>query len=223
MIGSSIKHYTNKTVVTTKKDGETVREVVLFSGKEYIVNPINKNKLKHRGRKVEYKSYSSNGGYTTAKVKFLDNDRYGKVEIDDLDNIEAIDNQTSINDMEKLRSMFQIYLDILEVVDRRKDNSGITKITQKELADINNTIATNISKRIKHLIHYGAIEKINDGFYKILHNDIMFTPFRVVVLVADLINYNPELIRNYKSQASLLNVSIADIYQAWGYLKLLEN
>lgn len=88
MIGSTLRHLKNKSVLTIfNNDNNVVRKVVLIIGKEYLVNPINKNKHKHRGRKCILIGISHDGYGVIGKVKFIDTLRTGKVEIDDLDNI----------------------------------------------------------------------------------------------------------------------------------------
>jgi hypothetical protein len=87
MRGYIYKHHKDKTVLTVMKDGQTLREVEFFAGKEYVVNPDNKQKLKNRGRKVLLNAIESKDGVVMAKVKYLDTSRPGRVELDDLDNI----------------------------------------------------------------------------------------------------------------------------------------
>lgn len=89
MIFSHFKHYEDKTVleVTKTKNGELIREVVFIPGNQYIVNPLNKHKKKYRGRFVMLEGIESSEGVLSAKVKYLDTYRSGKIILDDLDNI----------------------------------------------------------------------------------------------------------------------------------------
>jgi hypothetical protein len=88
MFGVILKNKKNKLILTIMKNDKLLREVELIEGNEYIVNPLNSLKKKHRGRKVIFKTVKSIDGYTFAEVKFLDTKRPGRVEVDDLDNIE---------------------------------------------------------------------------------------------------------------------------------------
>lgn len=85
VIGSIINHYPNKIELTIVKDEEIIRKIEIVEGNEYLVNPVNPRKLKHRGRKVIFKYAESDRGHVTANVQFLDTKRIGKVDIDDLD------------------------------------------------------------------------------------------------------------------------------------------
>jgi hypothetical protein len=67
------------------KDGELLRDFKLKIGDSYVVEPINKNKLKHRGRKCTITGYEYDdlNNAKKARVKFHDTDRYGKVDLED--------------------------------------------------------------------------------------------------------------------------------------------
>lgn len=70
----------------TLKTGE--RQVIVTIGKEMVVKPLNKQKLKHRDRRVIINKINDDGfNGVNATVKFLDNNRTGKVEIIDLDDL----------------------------------------------------------------------------------------------------------------------------------------
>lgn len=88
MIGITLKHLKNKFILTIVDNNDNIiRKVDLIEGNKYIVNPINKNKYKHRGRKIILQGIERDTYGAVAKVKFLDTKRVGKVEIDDLDNL----------------------------------------------------------------------------------------------------------------------------------------
>lgn len=87
MIGSFYKHYKEKTVLEVWKNDEIIRTIEFKVGNQYVVNPLNKQKKKHRGRYVMLKGIESDRGVVSAKVKYLDTKRNGKVDLDDLDNI----------------------------------------------------------------------------------------------------------------------------------------
>jgi Ni,Fe-hydrogenase III large subunit len=90
MWGYIISHHPDKTVLTVMKNENIVRKVELINEKEYVVQPDNTRKLKNRGRRVILKSVESNAGEVTAKVKYLDTNRPGRVDIADLDNIQLL-------------------------------------------------------------------------------------------------------------------------------------
>lgn len=72
---------------------ERVSKYTLLIGSILVVKPLNKQKLKHRDRKVEvlsFKESESDKRYGESKVNvlFLDNNRKGVIEIGDLDTFE---------------------------------------------------------------------------------------------------------------------------------------
>lgn len=91
MIFTNIKRYqdSDDTVVEVMQGNETIRKVELIVGNHYIINPLNKQKKKNRGRIVIYTGsfprWSDNE--CMAKVKYLDTKRPGRVDISDIDNI----------------------------------------------------------------------------------------------------------------------------------------
>jgi hypothetical protein len=88
MITYKVTSHKNKSVITVENNGETIRKVDLIIGKEYRVNPIKTTKQKHRGRDVVLNKISNDGFKgCRAYVKFIDNMRPGKVDIEDLDYI----------------------------------------------------------------------------------------------------------------------------------------
>lgn len=87
MLGSIYKHHKDKTVLKVMKNDEIIRSVEFKVGNQYVVNPLNKQKKKNKGRYVMLKGIESDKGVVSAKVKYLDTNRNGKVDLDDLDNI----------------------------------------------------------------------------------------------------------------------------------------
>ncbi|MFB1100506.1 hypothetical protein [Terribacillus sp. JSM ZJ617] len=83
------KLYEDKTVLKVTRNGEIIRAIDFKPGNQYVVNPLNKQKKKHRGRYVTLKGIESDkhNGILSAKVKYLDTNRSGKIILDDLDNI----------------------------------------------------------------------------------------------------------------------------------------
>lgn len=55
MISSIIKQNKDHCLVTLMKDGKTIRKVKLITRDSYIINPVNKNNTKNKGRLVVFK------------------------------------------------------------------------------------------------------------------------------------------------------------------------
>lgn len=68
--------------------GGAHRKVTLIAGHEYVVSPLNPRKMKHRGRRCVLLDFvpvsESRPKDTVAKVRFVDNNRVGRAELDDL-------------------------------------------------------------------------------------------------------------------------------------------
>lgn len=71
--------------VKREHDGVII-PVKLIVGKHYMVEPINIQKKKHRGRICKITGFEKNdiGDPLKIKVQFQDNNRHGKVSVDDL-------------------------------------------------------------------------------------------------------------------------------------------
>ncbi|EJS45938.1 hypothetical protein ICE_05348 [Bacillus cereus BAG1X1-2] len=71
------------------KHSEIYRSFNVEVDDEFLVNPVKKNKKKHRDRKVKVHSFvESANGSMRVRVRFLDNGRLGFVDFDDLDRLE---------------------------------------------------------------------------------------------------------------------------------------
>ncbi|MFJ7993279.1 hypothetical protein ACIQY5_13990 [Peribacillus frigoritolerans] len=82
----SIKEFKHKSVLTiSENNGDLIRKIDLIQGNEYILNPLNPNKLKNRDRKVIHMKTETNKRGIYGKVMYLDTSCPGKVEISDLD------------------------------------------------------------------------------------------------------------------------------------------
>lgn len=70
-------------------NSETISKYTLRVGSELVVKLLNKQKLKHRDRRVQVLSFIEEPGMygLRVNVKFLDNGRRGKIKISDLDEI----------------------------------------------------------------------------------------------------------------------------------------
>lgn len=227
-----LQRFKNKTTVKiSDSQDKLIRETDLILGNEYIINPINPRIYKNRGRRVVFKGLKSSSYGTVAIIKYLDTLRPGIAELENIDVIpsaplERLEKDTDYTDAayfkepiyQQFSHLFKGYMDILAILDNKKDTTGLIFITQKELARSLGTSATNISKKIQQLIKHGAIKKVEDGAYKVLHADLLHTPYILVHRVYSLINTNPTIKDSYKEQASSLNVPLDDIFQAWAFI-----
>jgi hypothetical protein len=74
--------------VINRSSKEIEDKIIVTVGKEMIVKPLNKSKLKHRDRRVIINKIVDEGWKgIRASVKFVDNNRIGKVDIIDLDDL----------------------------------------------------------------------------------------------------------------------------------------
>jgi hypothetical protein len=88
MIGTIVTHKEDRIEVTMMVNNDIVRKVVLKQGNEYIINPVNPRKTKHRDRKVTFKGMEGDryDKYEPrAQIQFLDTKRTTTVDIGDLD------------------------------------------------------------------------------------------------------------------------------------------
>ncbi len=64
------------------------RDIEIETGKEYVIEPLNPQKLKNRGRHCLVLDFvplsESQPDYIVAKVRYTDNNRVGKTELSDL-------------------------------------------------------------------------------------------------------------------------------------------
>lgn len=97
--GTAVKTYVGengkieKANVERYINGEKVSDYTIVIGSVLVVKPLNKQKLKHRDRRVQvlsFKESDSDRSYGESKVnvRFLDNNRRGVIEIGDLDTFE---------------------------------------------------------------------------------------------------------------------------------------
>ncbi|MFE0506375.1 transcriptional regulator [Peribacillus butanolivorans] len=117
-----------------------------------------------------------------------------------------------------MKSRFKIFMDILDLIETSQNEDCISKISQKEISSRLCISPTNVSNRLKILAKYNAIVIEAPGAYRLLHNDINYTPYPNVVKVVELLECDPSLIGKYKKQAELLGLEINEVQQAWGYI-----
>lgn len=118
----------------------------------------------------------------------------------------------------RLKSRFNLFMDILNIIETSISEDGISYLSQKEIALRMGISPTNVSNRLKILVKYKAISKEASGAYRLLHNDLMYTPYPNVVKVAELLNNDFSLIGKYKLQSEILGMDIKEVQQAWGYI-----
>ncbi|WP_313893873.1 hypothetical protein [Psychrobacillus sp.] len=95
MNGTDIKSYESdqglivKAKVKRYKNDEKISDYTITIGTELVVKPMNKQKIKHRDRKIKVISFNFSKDYgQRVNVIFLDNNRRGIIEISDLDTFE---------------------------------------------------------------------------------------------------------------------------------------
>jgi hypothetical protein len=92
MIGYEIGKYVDdegtlvKVSLKVSKNGEVIRKHNVKIGAEYVINPVNPRTKKNRDRRVMVTKFVQDGKYPLrAQVKYLDNNRAGRADIEDLD------------------------------------------------------------------------------------------------------------------------------------------
>ncbi|MDR9795235.1 hypothetical protein Q4O60_01745 [Aeribacillus pallidus] len=77
-----------KIKVKKTHNGNQLSKFTIRIGDELVVKPHNKLKLKHRDRRVQVLNFTEHDRFgLRARVKFLDNNRYGFVGIEDLEEL----------------------------------------------------------------------------------------------------------------------------------------
>lgn len=74
-------------IVVTSGLGKSQRKVIIEVDRHYLVKPQNTRKLKHRDREcilLDVIPVSESRSDSVAKVRFLDNNRQGRVDLSDL-------------------------------------------------------------------------------------------------------------------------------------------
>ncbi|EFV74938.1 MULTISPECIES: hypothetical protein [Cytobacillus] len=121
--------------------------------------------------------------------------------------------------LEEIKSKFKHFMKILDLIESKQSHyDGISYITQKEISSKLKISQTNVNSKLNLLEKYGAINKIKAGQYRLLNNNINFTPYRNVVKVALLLSNDNSLIGEYKKQSEILNLELKEVQQAWGYI-----
>ncbi|MNW41506.1 hypothetical protein D3C74_186470 [compost metagenome] len=73
-----------KLTYTNTSTGKTERMLTIKIGDTFKIEPDNPLKLKHRGRTCKIHGFIKTNDGTKAKVIFQDNNRHGRVELEDL-------------------------------------------------------------------------------------------------------------------------------------------
>lgn len=84
MVFTSIEQIDASAVKVKITGGKHDRETTLVIGQYYRVEPINVQKMRHRGRECEVRKFLQTPHGGKVSVKFSDNGRYGRVDFDDL-------------------------------------------------------------------------------------------------------------------------------------------
>jgi DNA-binding transcriptional regulator YhcF (GntR family) len=118
-----------------------------------------------------------------------------------------------------LHNMMNGYQSIVDVILEKKNEEGVSAVSQKFIANKLNCSQTLISQKLKILEQYGFIQKIKPGQYKVIQTDIKKgSQFSLAVKLLGLISEHIELVPDYKKQSELLNVDLRKIQRAWGII-----
>ncbi|NMM52929.1 winged helix-turn-helix transcriptional regulator [Paenibacillus aquistagni] len=119
--------------------------------------------------------------------------------------------------------LVESYAQVINLLLEHKDNEGISRISQSEIARKLGVSQSAIAKRFSNLIKFGAIKKSGyKNAYTVIYVDLFnFSPLGLLFKLIILLDKNPEIINDYYKQAELLNVSYHDIQIARGYLSFV--
>lgn len=129
--------------------------------------------------------------------------------------------------MEKLISgideIINKHLLLLKIFEEVKDKNGLSNISQKEVAELMDISPSLVSKKLKLLIKYGAIEKVKSGQYKVIDKNKVQNIRLDILRVLKLATEKPDLFNRYKQQAEELKMDFKDIQRIWGYILFFIN
>ncbi|MFE5321843.1 winged helix-turn-helix transcriptional regulator [Paenibacillus sp. NPDC056579] len=101
----------------------------------------------------------------------------------------------------------------------KKNNDGVSRISQSDMAAHLGISQTAVSKRLKKFIDFGLIEKVGIAGYRVIHADFMKTPLGKMFDLLKIIDQRPNL--SYKQQADELGVTVKEVEIIYGYLVYL--
>lgn len=121
--------------------------------------------------------------------------------------------------IQNINYLVESYSQVINLLLEHKDNEGISRISQSEIARKLGVSQSAIAKRFSNLIKFGAIKK--NGYknaYTVIYADLYnYSPLGLLFKLIILLDKNPEIINDFYKQAELLNVSYHDIQIARGY------
>lgn len=125
---------------------------------------------------------------------------------------------------------FKKYKDIINIIDTNKDDNGISRISQSEIANKLNISSSLVSKCIRRLeISDRCIEKLKPGLYKINHTDLIkYGPQqKFLKYCAEILKDIKFVYLTIKERANILEMSEEEVKMLNGYwcefIKELKN
>lgn len=123
--------------------------------------------------------------------------------------------------MNAINRKLNIMAKIIEVLMDNQGADGLSRISQKDIASKIDRSPSCVSKTIRKLEkHDKCIERIAPSVYKVNHKDVInYGPFPKVKEYVKAIEKDPEIImKTFKEQSELINMSIEDIQMVQGYI-----
>lgn len=116
---------------------------------------------------------------------------------------------------------FKKYSDIIKVIDDNKDINGLSKISQKEIAERLTISPSLVSKCIKRLERSDkCIEKVKPSIYKVNHIDMInYGPYpKFLKYLLSVSKYDQFLELTWEEKAKILSFSKEEVIMANAYL-----
>jgi DNA-binding MarR family transcriptional regulator len=122
--------------------------------------------------------------------------------------------------LDNLKYLIESYKKVIDLLLVYRDREGISRIPQTKIAEVLRISQTNVSKKLKTLIKFGAIERVGHaGAYRVKDTNVIErTPLGLMLKLSLLLQDHPEMITDYSKQAELMGVSYRDIQVAWGHM-----
>lgn len=126
----------------------------------------------------------------------------------------------------QLRMLFEKYQKIMDILIDNKDNDGLIRISQKDIAkklEISQALVSKCMTRLERSDK--CIEKITPGVYKVNHTDLIkYGPVGKIISYCKSAIDNKELMHmSLKEQSNLLGISIDEIKMILGYVYFINN
>ncbi len=127
---------------------------------------------------------------------------------------------TERQELENLKYLIESYQKVIDLLLEYRDKEGISRIPQTKMAEVLQVSQSNVSKKLRTLIRFGAVERIGHaGAYCVKDTNVIEkTPIGFALKLILILQKHPEVIMDYTKQAEIMGVSYHDIQVAWGHL-----